>query len=45
VVGQPATNEAAGERSGSLLFWVPVLLPGLFVIAVFTRGEAGRPRG
>jgi hypothetical protein len=45
VVGQPPANETAGERNGSLLFWVPVLLLGLFVIGMFTRGAAGRPRG
>jgi hypothetical protein len=45
VVGEPPSNEAARERGGSLLFWVPVLLLGLFVIGMFTRGEAGRPRG
>jgi hypothetical protein len=46
LVGQPPTNQAAArERGGSLLFWVPVLLLGLFVIAVFTKGEAGRPQG
>lgn len=46
--GPTAADLAAADtqkRNRSLLFWVPTLILGLFMIVMFTKGKSGRARG